>query len=580
MTLAPPAPPTRATAGTTPPRHPSTLGVPATAGQRAGAYLIDIAVVAVVATLVWLFTGGSLLLVAVAVIELWAIGWVWEGHTGATPGNLACGIRTVQKGADVSIGARGLFLRSLVLGLAHIIPVLLPVGLSASGLLDGLAHARVIDVRKTRRARADEPSFAPDLEARIVGGDATAATPGAPGVITQTPLTPPPAIAVEPVPVDAGSIPVFELSDGTVIQATGLGYIGRAPRAPETIPDAILIRVPDGSRSLSRTHAAFGVEEGQLWVQDLGSANGAAVRHLGGSMSDLVAHHPYFLVPGDVLVLGNDAELAFRRVAGRGGRSAGSTAAVADAAAPAIAAATPPVVQQAAPVVQAAPGVQAAPSTQAAVPAAQAAAPAVHATPAVQQAAPTVQQAAPVVQAAPAAQAAAAAPAPIPAAAPPTPAAAAQAAPPTEQAAQAAPPAEQAAQAAPPATRAQRAAQAAAPAPAVAPVSAVALQFADGTTIPIRGLGYIGRAPRLPEGEHPDAALIPVPDGDRSVSRTHGRFGIVDGQTWFEDLGSGNGSSLRTADGRSGPMTPHQRFVLAPGLTLQLGDCVIRVITV
>lgn len=517
MTIAPPARQRRSQARSTPQRS-TTVGAPATAGQRAGAYLIDIAIVALIGAVIW-FATGSLVLVSVAVIELWAIGWVWEGHTGATPGNLICGIRTVQKGADVSVGARRLFPRSLVLGLAHIVPVLLPVGLTASGLLDGLAGARVIDVRKTRQAVAGGVYRAPDLEARVVGTGSSTSVTAEPGVITQTPLTPPPApgvIAQAPgapapaqapaaqapapasaAPLDAGGVPVFELSDGTVIQTTGLGFIGRAPRAPESIPDAILIRVPDGSRSLSRTHAAFGVEDDQLWVQDLGSANGASVRHLDGSVTQLAPHVPRFLAPGDFLVLGGDAELAFRRVAGRGARP--DSAGVPSAERQIAQEATPPAVPQAAPVV--APPSVAAPA--AVPPAPQAVAPgAAHAQPA----------------------------APIPATTP-------------------------------------------------APQAAlVGLQFADGTTVPVRGLGYIGRAPRLPEGEHPEAALIAVPNGDRSVSRTHGRFGVVDGQTWFEDLGSGNGSSLRTADGRTGPMTPHQRFVLVPGLTLQLGDCVIRVI--
>jgi pSer/pThr/pTyr-binding forkhead associated (FHA) protein len=106
----------------------------------------------------------------------------------------------------------------------------------------------------------------------------------------------------------------------------------------------------------------------------------------------------------------------------------------------------------------------------------------------------------------------------------------------------------------------------------------IALQFEDGTAVPIHGSGYIGRAPSVPDGEPGDAALITVPDGDRSVSRTHGRFGIIGTQTWFEDLGSGNGSSLRTGDGRQGPMTPNQRFTLVPGMVIQLGDCVIRVV--
>lgn len=500
MTISPPAAPLRSQARSTPPRAAASPAARATAGQRAGAYLIDILIVSLIGLLVWLTT-GSLVLLAVAVIELWAIGWVWEGHTGATPGNLICGIRTVQRDADISVGARGLFFRSLVLGISHIVPVLLPVGLAASGLLDGLAGARMIDVRKARQSATGGVRRELDLEARVTGADSSTSVIAAqPGVITQTPLTPPPApgvitqapTAIPPaqapvaqtqapapapsIPADAGGIPVFQLADGTVIQATGLGFIGRAPRAPESVPDAILIRVPDGTRSLSRTHAAFGVEDDQLWVQDLGSANGASVRHLGGSVTELAPHVPCFLVPGDVLVLGGDAELAFQRVSARGNKEPAS---------------------------------------------------------------------------------ASSGDAPLRRAAQPGPALA-------EENAQAA----AAAQAGPPA-------EAIAPAPAI-----LALQFQDGTTAPILGLGYIGRAPRLPEGEHPNAALVAVPDGDRSVSRTHGRFGIVDGQTWFEDLGSGNGSSLRTADGRSGPMTPHQRFGLLPGMVLQLGDCVIRVVTV
>lgn len=535
MTIAPPAARLRPPAS---PLRSATPGVRATAGQRAGAYLIDIAIVAVIATVVWVLT-GSLVLVAVTAIELWAIGWVWEGHTGATPGSLICGLRTVQRDKDVSVGARGLFLRSLAMGLAHVIPVLLPVGLASAGVLDGLARARVIDVRKTRRAANDGMFLAPDLEARVSGPDAAAGViMAAPGVISQTPLSQPQPVDVAPVadPVDAGSIAVFELSDGTVIEATGLGYIGRAPRAPETIPDAILVRVPDGTRSLSRTHAAFGVEDGRLWVQDLGSANGASVRHLGGSMTELTAHNPYFLVPGDVLVLGGDAELAYRRVAGRGARPAPlPSAAQTPAAAQTPPAAQNPPIAQTPPVAQVEPPIR---QTEPVVPV-----PAVVASPPLMSP-PAGSPPAPVIDSAPSAT-----PAP----------------PPTETPAVA------------PATRsAARLSQSAGPAaPAV-----VALQFANGMTVPIAGLGYIGRAPRVPEGEHAEAVLVAVPDGDRSVSRTHGRFGVVDGQPWFEDLGSGNGSSLRTADGRSGPMTPHQRFGLTSGMTLQVGDCLIEIVAV
>lgn len=487
---APPAPTRRAAVAST--------KINASAGKRAGAYLLDFLFVAVPAVLVWVFT-GSLPLVAVTVVELWAIGWIWEGHTGATPGNLICGIRTVRRDSLLSVGAPGLFLRSLLLGVSHVIPVLLPVSLAASGALDGIARARVVDLGAVRGGTAPGPGGAPELQTRMTRSDAGIEPPADAGVISRTPLqerrtvalpmppqtTPdagvaaPAAVAASDTsysgPTGPGTLPVFELSDGAVIRATGLGFIGRAPRAPESIPDAILVRVPDGARSLSRTHASFGVEDGELWVQDLGSANGAAVRHLGGTVTELAPHRPHFLTPGDVLILGGDAELAFRRVMDRSAASAPRPA----------------------------------PSAPAEV-------------------------------------------APNAAPAPATP---------------------------PPATVADAVAP---PVPATPGLSAatVALRFQDGTVVPILGTGYIGRAPTLPEGERADAALIAVPDGDRSVSRTHGRFGIVGTQTWFEDLGSGNGSALRTGDGRSGPMTPHQRFSLVPGMVLQLGDCIIQVVDI
>lgn len=474
----------------------------ATAGQRAGAYLIDAAVVIVIAVLVWMMS-GSLMLTAVTVVELWAIGWVWEGHTGATIGNLICGIRTVRRNAPITVGARGLFLRNLLMGIAHIIPILLPVGLAAAGALDGVAGARMIDVRKARLAPADADRV-PNLEARVTGPGAQSPVDASRAVITNAPVSrvpaavpvagatasvPAPAPAPAPAPQalpDAGTVPVFELSDGTVIRASGLGFIGRAPRAPESVPDAILVRVPDGARSLSRTHAAFGIEDGDLWVQDLGSANGAAVRHLGGGVTDLTSQTPYFLVPGDVLVLGGDAELAFRRVVERS---------------------APP-----------APGAQEVAVDPALAP-----------------------------------------PAPAPSVPPASPAGLVAQQPAEDMAAASAAPEVPLTQAPPAQTL-------------------VALQFQDGTTVTIHGIGYIGRAPSLPDGERPDAMLVAVPDGDRSVSRTHGRFGILGSQTWFEDLGSGNGSMLRTGDGRSGPMTPHQRFGLVPGMVLQLGECVIRIV--
>src|SRR5690606_30611159 len=129
-----------------------------------------------------------------------------------------------------------------------------------------------------------------------------------------------------------------------------------------------------------------------------------------------------FLVPGDVLVLGGDAELAFRRV--------------------------------------------------------------------LERAAPPVAQSAPA-SPAPAAASAAAAPSAAAAAAPSTPATQAESV--DRQA-----PAETAVSAS--AAPESPAVDAAAHSPAQ---TLVALQFQDGTTVPIHGIGYIGRAPSLPDGERP-----------------------------------------------------------------------------
>jgi pSer/pThr/pTyr-binding forkhead associated (FHA) protein len=336
-----------------------------------------------------------------------------------------------------------------------------------------MAGARVVDVRAARSAPAPQTASSSLLEARVTGVGSAETAPAATTereLITRAPVShsAPAQAALPPAGPPSATVPALVLSDGSVIRATGLGFIGRAPRAPESIAEAILVRVPDGARSLSRTHASFGVEDGQLWVQDLGSANGASVRRPDGAVTQLEPHSPCFLEHGDVLVLGGDAELAIRRVRGR--------------------------------------------------------------SDAVRSEPPAGSDAAPVREAGRAAARAAVDPAPPSAVdGPPSP-------------------------------------------------GLIALQFEDGTAVPIHGSGYIGRAPSVPDGEPGDAALITVPDGDRSVSRTHGRFGIIGTQTWFEDLGSGNGSSLRTGDGRQGPMTPNQRFTLVPGMVIQLGDCVIRVV--
>lgn len=61
----------------------------------------------------------------------------------------------------------------------------------------------------------------------------------------------------------------FELGTGVVV--------GRAPAAHATYPHAALIAIDD--LGLSKSHAAFGVDGGVAWVEDLHSTNGTVVRY-------------------------------------------------------------------------------------------------------------------------------------------------------------------------------------------------------------------------------------------------------------------------------------------------------------
>ena len=96
------------------------------------------------------------------------------------------------------------------------------------------------------------------------------------------------------------------------------------------------------------------------------------------------------------------------------------------------------------------------------------------------------------------------------------------------------------------------------------------LLLENGETVNVLGGGYIGRAPRSPD-EDADAQLVAVPDPERSLSRTHARFGLVGGDLWLEDLGSANGTTVQMADGRQAHLTPHQRVALPVGTVVLLG---------
>jgi hypothetical protein len=103
----------------------------------------------------------------------------------------------------------------------------------------------------------------------------------------------PPRHAAPPDPAARRAGPLFSLvfSTGESIRVSGEGLVGRnpAPAAGERFD--YLVQIVDPERSVSKTHLAFGVEEGELWIADRGSSNGTRVG------LDLV--HPVELTAGE-----------------------------------------------------------------------------------------------------------------------------------------------------------------------------------------------------------------------------------------------------------------------------------------
>lgn len=97
-----------------------------------------------------------------------------------------------------------------------------------------------------------------------------------------------------------------------------------------------------------------------------------------------------------------------------------------------------------------------------------------------------------------------------------------------------------------------------------------------GEVMSVTGPGLIGRAPRPAAGERCDHVIV-VEDPERSVSRTHARFGIENGTFWVSDAGSGNGTTLRLPGGRVVPVPVDQRVLVPSGSTIQVGDRGVRI---
>ena len=112
-------------------------------------------------------------------------------------------------------------------------------------------------------------------------------------------------------PAERGDV-ILVLPGDERLTVSGDGVLGRNPAAPVGDDVAHLVPVSDPTRSVSKTHLAFGLDSVGLWVKDLHSTNGTAVVSPDGTRTLLTPGLAVHVMPGDVVVVG-DVEVGVTR---------------------------------------------------------------------------------------------------------------------------------------------------------------------------------------------------------------------------------------------------------------------------
>ncbi|OJX69596.1 MAG: hypothetical protein BGO94_13995 [Micrococcales bacterium 72-143] len=101
----------------------------------------------------------------------------------------------------------------------------------------------------------------------------------APVVPEPAPVTAETPVVASPPPAPASPRWTLVLADGGEAVVGRALLVGRNPAPFDAWPGAELLPVDDPTHSVSKTHAAFEVDDSGLWVHDLGSTNGVWVVH-------------------------------------------------------------------------------------------------------------------------------------------------------------------------------------------------------------------------------------------------------------------------------------------------------------
>lgn len=276
-----------------------------------------------------------------------------HGFRGVTVGKAIVGLRSVNVATFTKPGFWRILVRAVVFWTAFaLIPVLGAVPFLASplwdsqrrgrGWLDAIGRNWLLDVRRgldpfdikalrhaKKRALAPEiaavaaipslatgtagavPSFVP--AGRSSSGVISAKSSSADGPHAWSPPAvgaPTRAAPLERTPVAPASVthaaPIVELGfdDGKRVIVSGSGLLGRNPEAGPHESFEHLLAIDDGSRQISKTHVAFGVDDAGFWLIDRGSVNGTMVTPPGGGPRELTPWQRETVEWGSVVEVG------------------------------------------------------------------------------------------------------------------------------------------------------------------------------------------------------------------------------------------------------------------------------------
>ena len=306
-------------------------------GRRFVAYLVDSVVPAAAATLVNLGARGERVSVPLVVLGVllglaWLVVFLQQLATrAASPGMRLLKLQLVGFLDGRPVGWGRAVLRWLVftaLGVTGLGALLLLVSLLVSprrqGWHDRAANAVVIVQRplaprpprnRTAAAPAEAPRPEPAAPAPAPApAPVSAAVAGDPALGPElAPLAGEPTTSA-PTQRDAANGSerrtildgwVAELDDGREVVVRGLVLLGRNPQPGEGEVDAELVKLPDESRTVSKTHLTLGVDDAGLFVVDRGSTNGSTVTAPGEPTVPVGAFHAVSVVDGSVVSIGD-----------------------------------------------------------------------------------------------------------------------------------------------------------------------------------------------------------------------------------------------------------------------------------